>query len=69
MTPRSVQEWLALAPTVIGALGLVGLAIFWMATNRVEPLLITTFGTLLGGGQVAQAYVALKSERLDEDGR
>jgi len=61
MTPRSAQEWLALAPTVIGAVGLVTLGIFWMATGRVDQFLITTFGGLLGIGQGAQALAALKA--------
>jgi hypothetical protein len=61
MTPRSAQEWLALLPSVIGALGLVSLLIFWMVTSRVDPLLVTTFGGLLGAGQAAQALAALKT--------
>lgn len=63
MNPKSLSEWLALLPTVIGALGLVGLAVFWMATSRVEPLLVTTFGGLLAAGQGAQALATLKGSK------
>jgi hypothetical protein len=61
VTPRSVGEWLAIAPTAVAILVLISLTIFWMITGQVNALLVGTFGSLLGAGYGAQALAALKA--------
>lgn len=67
MTPRSAAEWLALAPTALAVLALIGLTIFWMITGQVNALLVGTFGSLLGAGYGAQALAALKAPPPERD--
>lgn len=45
LSPRTTQ--------IIGFVGLVANCVFWMFTNRVEPLFAIPFGTLLTGGMFA----------------
>ncbi len=61
MTPRSAGEWLALAPTGVAVLALIGLTVFWMFTGQVNALLVGTFGSLLGAGLGVQGFAAAKS--------
>jgi hypothetical protein len=48
------------APIWLGILGLVTCMIFWMVTNRVEPLFVTSFGGLLAVGAGARALDTLR---------
>lgn len=54
----------ALPPTVLQAVGLVGLVslgVFWAVTNRLNPTLLATMGGLVGLGQYGGAIRALTS--------
>ena len=53
------QEWF---PKAIGGILLLVTLIFWMVTDRVEPLFVTTGGGLLALGQVARARNLLNRE-------
>jgi len=44
----------------LGIFGLVACLGFWMATGRVEPLFVTTFGGLLAVGAGARALDTLR---------
>lgn len=61
MTPRSAQEWLALAPTAVALIALVALTIFYMATGEANAILFGTFGSLLGAGFGTQALAAART--------
>jgi hypothetical protein len=60
LSPNSASEWAAALPTWFGMMGLIACFVVWLATGRVEPLFVTTFGGLLGVGQAANALTALK---------
>jgi hypothetical protein len=60
VTPRSVGEWLAVVPQILGVAILVFCVVFWAVTNRVEPLFVTTGGGLLALGQGAKALEELR---------
>lgn len=49
-----------MAPIWLGILGLVTCMVFWMLTNRVEPLFVTSFGGLLAVGAGARALDTLR---------
>lgn len=57
---RSAQEWGAVLPQWLGMAGLVFCAIFWAATGRIEPLLLSAFGGLIFVGQAGEAVVLLR---------
>lgn len=64
--PRSLAEWLAFGPQLVGIGGLLFCLVFWAVTfivtgkGAVEPLFVTTFGGLLTAGLGAEAVVTLK---------
>lgn len=60
MSPRTLEEWTAALGRLLGIVGLVFCAVVWLLTDRVEPLLVTTFGSLLAIGQGAQAIATLR---------
>lgn len=60
MSPRTLEEWTAALGRLLGIVGLVFCAVVWLITDRVEPLLVTTFGSLLAIGQGAQAIATLR---------
>lgn len=57
---RSAQEWGAVLPQWLGMAGLVFCALVWLATGRIEPLLLSAFGGLIFVGQAGEAVVTLK---------
>jgi hypothetical protein len=62
ITPRTAQEWGAVVPQWIGIAGLIFCAVFWAATSRIEPLLLSAFGGLIFVGQAGEAVVQLRRE-------
>lgn len=61
LTPRSAAEWSASLPTYVAAIGLLGCLLFWMATGKIETVLVSTFGTLLAAGQLTEVLLGAKS--------
>lgn len=57
---RSAQEWGAVLPQWLGMIGLVFCALVWLATSRIEPLLLSAFGGLIFVGQAGEAMVGLR---------
>ena len=59
----------------LGMAGLVFCTLFWAATHLIEgkgvvaPELLTAFGLLLGGGQVAQALQISRDLPKPEEGQ
>lgn len=56
---RNPQWWLAWSPVVtrvIGYLGIMFVAGVWMVSNRLEPLLIGLFGSMIAGGEGLDAW-------------
>ena len=51
------QEWF---PKLLGGVTLLACLIFWMLTDRVEPLFVTTGGGLIAIGQGAKALGELR---------
>lgn len=51
------QEWF---PKLLGAFLLLVCLIFWMVTDRIEPLFVTTGGGLIAIGQGAKALGELR---------
>jgi len=49
-------------PQWVGIAGLIFCAVVWLATSRIEPLLLSAFGGLIFVGQAGEAVVALKRE-------
>lgn len=60
LSPRSAGEWGAVVPQWLGIVGLIFCVVFWAITDRVEPLLVTTFGGILTVGLGAEALAALR---------
>jgi hypothetical protein len=54
------MDWSEWFPKLLGGAILVFAVIFWAFTDRVEPLFVTTGGTLLAIGQGARALTELK---------
>jgi hypothetical protein len=61
VTPRSAGEWLALGPTAVALLALVGLTIHYMFTGQANAIVFGTFGSLLGAGLGVQGLAAAKT--------
>ena len=57
---RTAAEWGAVLPQWLGMLALLLQLVFWMATGKVEPFLLTAFGGLIFVGQAGEAVVALR---------
>jgi hypothetical protein len=53
-------DWSSDGPKFLGAALIVAAFVFWMITNRVEPLFVTTGGGLVAIGQGAQALEELR---------
>jgi hypothetical protein len=53
-------DWSSDGPKFLGAALIVAAFVFWMLTNRVEPLFVTTGGGLVAIGQGAQALGELR---------
>jgi hypothetical protein len=51
------QEWF---PKLLGGITIVVCLIFWMVTERVEPLFVTTGGGLIALGHLGKARNALR---------
>jgi hypothetical protein len=63
---RSAQEWGAVLPQFLGMGGLVFCALVWLASGRIEPLLLSAFGGLIFVGQAGEAVVTLKRSPPDQ---
>jgi hypothetical protein len=61
ITPKTAQQWGAVAPQFLGIVGLIFCAVVWLASNRIEPLLLSAFGGLIFVGQAGEAVVQLKT--------
>jgi hypothetical protein len=61
VNPKSAAEWSAVLPVYVGLAGLVACFVVWVIFNRVEPLLLGAFGTLIAAGQGADVIAALRS--------
>jgi hypothetical protein len=57
---RTAQEWGAVLPQWLGMGGLVFCAVVWLATSRIEPLLLSAFGGLIFVGQAGEALADLR---------
>lgn len=57
---RSAQEWGAVLPQWLGMAGLVFCAVFWAATQRVEPLLVSAFVGLIAVGTAGEAATSIR---------
>jgi hypothetical protein len=53
-------DWASAGPRLLGAGIIVFCVIFWAFTDRVEPLFVTTGGTLLAIGQGTEALIELR---------
>lgn len=65
LTPRTAQEWAAVAPQFVGIFGLLLQLVLWGVTATIngghgifEPAMLTAFGGLIVVGQGAEAVVA-----------
>lgn len=53
---RSASEWALILPFYLGMVGLAAVFVFWTLTGRFESAFLTTFGSLLLGGQGLRVY-------------
>jgi hypothetical protein len=53
--------WFPVASKYLGLVGLVFCATVWALTDRIEPTLLATFGTLLGLSQGTEALRTLRA--------
>lgn len=61
-TPRSAAEWGVVLPIYVGLAGIVACFVVWTLFNRVEPVMLGAFGTLVGLGQGADVLASLRSD-------
>ena len=60
MSGRRAVDWQEWFPKLLGGITLLACLIFWMMTDRVEPLFVTTGGGLIALGQGARAITELR---------
>lgn len=53
LSPKIIQ--------VVGLLGFIALGIFWAVTDRLDPLLLATSGSLITGGNLLEVYLKLRT--------
>lgn len=52
---ESLLAWTPVVARYLGLTGVVFVALVWLLTNRIEPTLLATFGSLIGLGEAADA--------------
>lgn len=61
LSPRTAQEWGAVAPQWLGVFGLIACFVVWLVNRQVEPAFLTAFGGLIVVGQGAEAITAMRT--------
>ena len=61
---KEVREWIPIGLGVVGILFVTG---FWALTGRIEPSLVTLFGSLVGITEGANALRDLASRPSSEE--